>query len=57
MVRGKHTFRFGADFLRQLARQHPPFNERGSFVYAASFRWDVPHLPISWTISEGRAAA
>lgn len=36
MVRGKHTFRFGADFLRQLARQHPPFNERGSFAYAAS---------------------
>ena len=36
LVRGKHTFRFGADFLRQLARQHPPFNERGSFVYAAN---------------------
>lgn len=35
-VHGKHTFRYGADFLRQLARQHPPFNERGSFVYAAS---------------------
>jgi len=36
MVRGKHTFRFGAGFLRQLARQHPPFNERGSFVYSNS---------------------
>ena len=36
LVQGKHTFRFGADFLRQLARQHPPFNERGSFVYAAN---------------------
>jgi outer membrane receptor protein involved in Fe transport len=36
LVRGKHTFRFGVDFLRQLARQHPPFNERGSFVYNAS---------------------
>jgi outer membrane receptor protein involved in Fe transport len=36
LVRGKHTFRFGADFLRQLARQHPPFNERGSFTYNAS---------------------
>lgn len=35
-VRGKHTFRFGVDFLRQLARQHPPFNERGSFAYAAN---------------------
>jgi hypothetical protein len=34
LVRGKHTFRFGVDFLRQLARQHPPFNERGSFAYA-----------------------
>lgn len=36
MVRGKHTFRFGGDFLRQLARQHPPFNERGSFSYSTS---------------------
>ncbi len=36
LVRGTHTFRFGVDYLRQLARQHPPFNERGSFVYAAS---------------------
>jgi outer membrane receptor protein involved in Fe transport len=36
VVRGKHTFRFGGDFLRQLARQHPPFNERGSFGYASS---------------------
>src|SRR5262249_16075996 len=36
LVRGKHTFRFGADFLRQLARQHPPFNERGSFAYSNS---------------------
>ena len=35
VVRGRHTFRFGADFLRQLARQHPPFNERGSFAYRA----------------------
>lgn len=35
VVRGKHTFRFGLDYLRQLARQHPPFNERGSFIYAA----------------------
>jgi len=33
LVRGKHTFRFGVDFLRQLARQRPPFNERGSFTY------------------------
>jgi outer membrane receptor protein involved in Fe transport len=36
IVRGKHTFRFGVDFLRQLARQHPPFNERGTFVYSNS---------------------
>lgn len=35
-VHKTHTFRYGVDFLRQLARQHPPFNERGSFVYAAS---------------------
>ena len=36
IVRGTHTFRFGLDYLRQLARHHPPFNERGSFVYAGS---------------------
>jgi len=36
VVHGRHTFRFGLDFLRQLARQHPPFNERGSFAYFAS---------------------
>src|SRR6266404_6238291 len=36
IVRGRHTFRFGLDYLRQLARQHPPFNERGSFAYASS---------------------
>lgn len=35
-VYGTHTFRFGVDFLRQLARQHPPFNERGSFGYSSS---------------------
>jgi hypothetical protein len=35
-VFGRHTIRFGVDFLRQLARQHPPFNERGSFLYRAS---------------------
>lgn len=35
-ITGKHTFRYGVDFLRQLARQHPPFNERGSFVYSTS---------------------
>jgi hypothetical protein len=43
LVRGKHTFRFGADFLRQLARQHPPFNERGSFVYAPSPAAGITH--------------
>lgn len=35
-VSGNHTFRFGVDFLRQLAKQRPPFNERGSFSFAAS---------------------
>lgn len=36
VVRGTHTFRFGFDYLRQLARQRPPFNERGSFSYLPS---------------------
>ena len=35
-VHGNHTFRFGVDYLRQLARQHPPFNERGLFTYQSS---------------------
>jgi outer membrane receptor protein involved in Fe transport len=35
-VFGRHTIRFGVDFLRQLAKQHPPFNERGSFSYRSS---------------------
>jgi len=35
-VHGTHTFRYGVDYLRQLARQHPPFNERGSFIYNSS---------------------
>jgi len=30
---GRHTFRYGAEFLRQLAKQRPPFNERGSLTY------------------------
>jgi outer membrane receptor protein involved in Fe transport len=30
---GSHTFRYGAEFLWQLARQRPPFNERGSYTY------------------------
>src|SRR5437588_2140417 len=33
-IYGTHTFRFGAEFLKQVARQHPPFNERGSFTFA-----------------------
>jgi hypothetical protein len=47
LVRGKHTFRFGADFLRQLARQHPPFNERGSLVYASSGSTSPPIPTVS----------
>src|SRR5262249_56410669 len=30
-----HSFRFGGEHLRQVAQQHPPFNERGSFAFAA----------------------
>src|SRR5262245_16632464 len=33
---GHHTFRYGAEFLWQLAKQRPPFNERGSFTYTNS---------------------
>ncbi len=34
LVRGKHTFRFGPDFLRQLARAHTPLP--GALVYSSS---------------------
>ena len=33
-VWNEHTFRGGFEFLRQTARQRPPFNERGSFAFA-----------------------
>jgi hypothetical protein len=33
---GRHTFRYGVEFLRQLARQRPPFNDRGSYTYTNS---------------------
>ena len=32
-VHGSHTFRFGLEFLKQTAKQRPPFNERGSFTF------------------------
>lgn len=32
-VWGSHTIRFGAEFLKQTAKQRPPFNERGSFAF------------------------
>lgn len=33
-VIGTHTFRFGGEFLHQVARQRPPFVERGAFAFA-----------------------
>lgn len=33
LVRGKHTFRFGGEILRQLASQLAPFNGRGTLTY------------------------
>ncbi|MGH9907979.1 MAG: carboxypeptidase regulatory-like domain-containing protein, partial [Pyrinomonadaceae bacterium] len=34
-IHNSHTFRFGVEFLKQVARQRPPFNERGSFGFNA----------------------
>ena len=34
-VKGTHTLRFGAEILRQLAKQSAPFNSRGSFAFLA----------------------
>jgi outer membrane receptor protein involved in Fe transport len=31
---GKHSFRFGGEFLRQLAKQVAPFNSRGAITYS-----------------------
>lgn len=36
VVAGKHSVRFGGDFLRQLARQSAPVNSRGSLAYNPS---------------------
>jgi len=36
LVRGKHTFRFGGEILRQLASQLAPFNGRGTLTYSQS---------------------
>jgi outer membrane receptor protein involved in Fe transport len=33
-TRGKHSFRFGGEFLRQLAKQVAPFNGRGIVTYS-----------------------
>ncbi|MDQ3653235.1 MAG: carboxypeptidase regulatory-like domain-containing protein [Acidobacteriota bacterium] len=35
-IYGNHTFRGGFDFLRQIATQSAPFNERGSLNYSTS---------------------
>ncbi|MDQ3684493.1 MAG: TonB-dependent receptor, partial [Acidobacteriota bacterium] len=35
-VSGNHTFRGGIDYLRQIATQSAPFNERGSLTYGSS---------------------
>lgn len=32
-VWGQHTIRTGAEWLKQKAKQRPPFNERGSFAF------------------------
>jgi outer membrane receptor protein involved in Fe transport len=35
-TKGKHSFRFGAEFLRQIAKQVAPFNGRGIVQYSSS---------------------
>lgn len=35
-VMGTHTLRFGGEYLRQVARQRPPFVERGVFNFVGS---------------------
>ena len=41
-----HTFRFGFEFLRQTARQRPPFNERGSFSFASNSACNPPTCSV-----------
>jgi hypothetical protein len=33
---GRHAFRYGFEFVRQLSKQRPPFNERGILMYQNS---------------------
>jgi hypothetical protein len=33
---GRHTFRYGLEFVRQLTKRRPPFNERGMLMYQNS---------------------
>ena len=35
-VYNTHTFRFGGEYLRQIAQQRPPFVERGQFSFVGS---------------------
>jgi hypothetical protein len=35
-VYNTHTFRFGGEYLRQIAQQRPPFVERGQFSFLGS---------------------
>ena len=35
-ITGNHTFRFGVDYLRQIATQTSPSNQRGSLTYSSS---------------------
>ena len=61
LVRGTHTFRFGAEFLKQTAEQRPPFNERGSCelhaVVTTRAREGVVVSPSVWwnKLSPGKA--
>ncbi|HKY30855.1 MAG TPA: carboxypeptidase regulatory-like domain-containing protein [Pyrinomonadaceae bacterium] len=49
-VHGAHTFRFGVEFLKQTAKQRPPFNERGSFTFnAATIRNQQGQVIETWS--------
>jgi hypothetical protein len=50
-VRGRHAFRYGVEFLRQLVTQQRGANDLGSISFTNA--WAIPRSPTSWTTTAG----
>ena len=51
---GRHTFRYGFEFVRQLSKTRPQFNERGALMYQNSVVPPIRRLPTIWMITAAR---